>query len=299
MDSIHKSLQVLLGVIRDNPRRAVFGLAVVARAAILAIGQVADKLWEVRYTDVDYDVFTDGARELGAGKAPYGRATFRYPPILALAMLPNLVFFDFGKWLFCAADMITGALVYSLLRTIKQINRQSAALYAAFFLLHPYVINVSTRGNGDGLVTLSVVATLHFLAYGHLLLAAMCYGLAVHLKLYPVVYALPMGLWLLDPALQNRLPRSSEAHTEGDESAASESSVSEPLASPYLASTLSTQSSRDAGVRGLRRRATAGAAAAPAAGVAEVEVQCVCCHLACDAAAAAAAGPTHIASAAA
>lgn len=191
----------------------VFGAAVALRLALLLASRAADALSaEVRYTDVDYAVFTDGARAVAGGGSPYDRATFRYPPALAWALVPGVVLGlpEWGKALFCAADVATGGLAYSLLRAGGE-TPAAAAGHASAFLLHPYAVNVSTRGNGDGLVTLPVVACLWLLAAAvragvrgrawaaRALIAAAgaSYGASVHLKLYPAVYALPLGLWCL------------------------------------------------------------------------------------------------------
>lgn len=81
--------------------------AVVFRAVLLAIARYQDAHGEVRYTDIDYDVFTDAARLASRGRSPYERSTYRYTPLLAWTLIPNaFVHESFGKVAFCALDLL-------------------------------------------------------------------------------------------------------------------------------------------------------------------------------------------------
>eukprot|EP00804_Cyclotella_cryptica_P004208 CCRYP_014569-RA/>CCRYP_014569-RA protein AED:0.00 eAED:0.00 QI:98/-1/1/1/-1/1/1/811/305 len=145
----------------------------------------------VRYTDIDYDVFTDAAEHVAQGRSPYERHTYRYTPFLAaLLALPlknhrgkswaivSLVFSGkyFGKILFCIADAICGYIIALLRRRRRSIHAEQQTFTAAekrmtnlspdfvdalWWLYNPLPINICTRGSAESLVVLlPVLATV-------------------------------------------------------------------------------------------------------------------------------------------
>eukprot|EP00698_Gefionella_okellyi_P000464 TRINITY_DN10420_c0_g1_i1.p1 TRINITY_DN10420_c0_g1~~TRINITY_DN10420_c0_g1_i1.p1 ORF type:complete len:424 (-),score=29.88 TRINITY_DN10420_c0_g1_i1:27-1163(-) len=158
---------------------------------------------EVKYTDIDYVVYTDAARHVWQGNSPYERATYRYTPLVALALTPNIFLHNaFGKIVFSIADLLQGVLIYAILR-LRNVASFTAAICAACQLLNPVMANVATRGNADPLIGVFVMATLWLLLRRRTFLAGLCYGLAIHLKIYPVVYGLAIFL-LLGPEYEVR-----------------------------------------------------------------------------------------------
>ena len=175
----------------------------------------------VRYTDIDYLVFTDAARHVAEGSSPYLRHTYRYTPFLAqiMAIGETLGIREyFGRFLFCTADAMCGWLI--LIEYEKQLhlscNKSNDNIRwkgMLWWLLNPLPINICTRGSAEAFVVLLPVLGCLKVAlsdkqaaksqlescskYEHktrcVQQAAICgvlLGIAVHCKIYPIIYTI-------------------------------------------------------------------------------------------------------------
>ena len=183
----------------------VFGAAIVFRLVLLFYGRWQDANSPMKYTDIDYLVFTDAARFIARGRSPYDRATYRYTPLLAWLLLPttwetktipNNVWFDFGKGLFAAGDIVTGWFIMRILVEKQNMSVERALKYASLWLLNPMVANISTRGSSEGLLAVIVVALLWAVLQRRVSLAGVLLGLGVHFKIYPFIYTASIWWWL-------------------------------------------------------------------------------------------------------
>lgn len=189
----------LLSPLLSYPACLLTGL--VLRLVLIYVGVQQDASASgVKYTDVDYAVYTDAAALVSQGESPYARATYRYTPLLAWVLVPTswggALWPQSGKVLFALVDVALAACVRSILR-LRGLSEQSATKRGAWLVLcNPLVINLSTRGNADALIVLLVMLMLLALMRARPILAALLFGLAVHVKIYPIVYALAIVLFL-------------------------------------------------------------------------------------------------------
>ena len=189
----------LLSLPLSYPACLLTGLAL--RLVLIYVGVQQDASASgVKYTDVDYSVYTDAAALVAQGESPYARATYRYTPMLAWSLIPTswggALWPHSGKVLFALMDVALAAAVRSILR-LRGLSAHSATRRGAWLVLfNPLVINLSTRGNADALIVLLVMLMLLALLRARPTLAAALFGLAVHVKIYPIVYALALMLFL-------------------------------------------------------------------------------------------------------
>ncbi|CAE6366861.1 unnamed protein product [Rhizoctonia solani] len=210
-------------------------LAAALRVGLLIYGDYHDRHSSLKYTDVDYRVFSDAsyfithptmdnsARGVFAWVTPwrlgdpYTRATYRYTPLLALLMIPNGTWPAFGKVVFALCDLLVGFVLYrvstrnvsrqnkssteatkpvSVGQDISKAQKSAVFLVGALWLLNPMVANISTRGSAESVLGAMVIATHSLLLAGHLDLAALMFGLSVHFKIYPIIYGASILAWI-------------------------------------------------------------------------------------------------------
>ncbi|TVY19507.1 GPI mannosyltransferase 1 [Lachnellula arida] len=180
----------------------VFTSAILLRTTLLIYGLWQDAHSPLKYTDIDYRVFTSAASLITYHQSPYDRDTYRYTPLLAWLLVPTTFqnstwWFSFGKVLFATGDIVAGWLIVLVLTRQRGMRVDRALRYASIWLLNPMVATISTRGSSEGLLGVLVVALLWAVMGRRIVLAGLLLGLGVHFKIYPFIYA-PSVVWWLD-----------------------------------------------------------------------------------------------------
>ncbi|OVA15992.1 Mannosyltransferase [Macleaya cordata] len=166
------------------------------RILLIIYGEWQDTHMEVRYTDVDYFVFSDAASLMGSGRSPYERSTYRYSPLLAFLLIPNsFIHQSWGKILFSASDLLVGLFIRTILK-LRGVPDNICFCSVALWLFNPFTFTIGTRGNCEPMVCAIVLWIIICLMNGNNLQAAIWYGLVVHFRIYPIIYALPILLVL-------------------------------------------------------------------------------------------------------
>lgn len=150
----------------------------------------------IKYTDVDYHVFTNGSKAIVEGRSPFDDLEYRYTPVVALIFTPNIYAnVHLGKLLLIVADIIGGHLLYQL--SIQQgTNRLKSKYYLALWMLNPMTVAISTRGSFEPILSLTILGSIHYLVKGKYALAGILYGLSIHFRIYPIIYCLTLYFYI-------------------------------------------------------------------------------------------------------
>ncbi|KHN94535.1 Mannosyltransferase, DXD [Metarhizium album ARSEF 1941] len=186
---------------------SLFLIAALLRLILLVYGSLQDARSAIKYTDIDYLVFTDASRYVWQAQSPYARDTYRYTPLLAWLLLPTVSFFSFGKMVFALADLLAGWLILRILRR-RGMSPERAGAFAALWLWNPMVATISTRGSSEGLLGVLATALVWAVESRRVDLAAVILGLGVHFKIYPCIWAPAIAWWMDAEHMQGtRTPR--------------------------------------------------------------------------------------------
>lgn len=197
--------------------KQVLLLGLVARLSLLGWGCWQDsQRGLINYTDVDYWVIKDASDNIMNSKNPFDRSTYRYTPFLALIILPfyksilavsnnnsnttiniAIAIIDkiWAKLIFITFDLLAGYLICKILlhsnsnRTTAATitSRRASFLSAVFWILNPFVMTISTRGNAESILVSLILSSLLFTMQGKTALAGLVWGLSIHWKIVPLV----------------------------------------------------------------------------------------------------------------
>lgn len=197
MGKLARTCHLFKNFLLTLPFRTHIIISVLIRVGLIIYGQVHDQYSEVPYTDIDYVVVTDGARQVLKGNSPFNRHTYRYSPILAFMQIPNVVLYrEMGKCIYSCFDILVALLIYAIVRNELKSQCNKAVQYlltkygkavkfssntnygdsdsrnspekiamasACFWLYNPLTAVISTRGNGDSFSSFFVIFTLYLL----------------------------------------------------------------------------------------------------------------------------------------
>ena len=173
-----------------------FACAIALRLVLILWSAHQDANFDVKYTDVDYIVYTDAARHVVNGGSPYARATYRYPPVLAILLTPNVLIHEvYGKVLFSALDIVVGGLILKI-GLLRGYNGREIKYALWTWLFNPFTCTISTRGSCESLTGVLMLLVVHSLLVGDIAKGAIAYGAVVHFRLYPIIHSLMFVAYL-------------------------------------------------------------------------------------------------------
>lgn len=178
-------------------------IALLLRIAVIALGCFIDSSFEhLQFTDVDYLVYSDAAKHITEGRSPYERPSYRYSPMLAWLLTGNVfVHPSFGKIVFAVFDVACVREIWAIQSILHPDRLADRRWWLWVCALNPFSVIICCRGSCDAISNFLVLLAVRALlqpAGPQLLLSALSYALAAHLRVYPLIY-LPCLLLALRP----------------------------------------------------------------------------------------------------
>ncbi len=193
-------LLVVIGAIYDikSYGDCLFYAAIILRIVLFFYGIYQDNHSALKFTDIDYYVFTDAAEFVANGQSAFSRETYRYSPLPAWLLVPTswgVYSWHLGKVIFATGDLVAGYLLVEVLQDGGMVTSKAQKL-TTLWLLNPMVAIVSTRGSSEGLLCAIVIATVWSVLKGRYVLSGCFLALATHLKIYPFLYGASLLCYL-------------------------------------------------------------------------------------------------------
>jgi hypothetical protein len=121
-----------------------------------------------------------------------------------------------------------------ILEILKKIIDNPFAGYSLFYLYNPFVISISTRGSSDCIIIFFILLMLVFLELEIYSIAGILYGLAVHFKIYPIIYGPAIYLFIItrkSKLFKSKSSTNSNYEYESDLSSLKSSNVNKTISS--------------------------------------------------------------------
>lgn len=181
-----------------NPLGTLIRHGLLVRLVAFTYSILHDNLIEhIKYTDIDYKVFTNASRAMLNNKSPYEDQEYRYPPIIAALFLPNILINEQVGKLFLIISDLSCAYLHFKLNTNQGSNRVNSKFYLSLWLFNPVTIAISTRGSFEPILAVLILNMINLLNLNQLVLAGALYGLSIYVKMYPVIYCITIYGFLL------------------------------------------------------------------------------------------------------
>ena len=133
---------------------------VALRLIVIYIAFVVDNSeLAIRFTDTDYDVFTDAAMHVANGGSPFARKTYRYTPLAAYICLVNPWVHPLAcKFVFVAFDIFIAYILWDMVELQLKRSKwetytnKNIALFVSTLILNPMFFTMSSRGSNDQVI---------------------------------------------------------------------------------------------------------------------------------------------------